>query len=73
MASADDTSERVASAVGDVLRNEALREAVLEFGETRILFTKGRRLAEELPALENPPEYPDVPTALEDNADSWLR
>lgn len=66
-------AEQVATAVGDVLRNGALREAVLEFGETRIVLTKGRRLGEELPALEEPPEYPHVPSRLKDDADSWLR
>lgn len=73
MAHAEDSSERVATAVRDVLQNEALREAVLEFGSTRILLTKGRRLGEAEAALENPIEYPDVPSRLTDDRDSWLR
>lgn len=73
MTQADDSSARVATAVRDVLQNEALREAVLEFGSTKILLTKGRRLGEPEAALENPTEYPDVPSRLKDDNDSWLR
>lgn len=67
------TAQRVASSIEEALHNEAIREAVFEFGEVRMLVTKGRRLsAEELP-IESPPDYPDVPSSLNDDADSWLK
>ena len=68
-----DLSKQVETAIREALHNEALREAVLEFGETRVLLTKGRRLAGAPPDMETPPEYPDVPSRLADEADSWLR
>lgn len=67
------TADEVATAVQHALQNKALREAVLEFGDTKILVTRGRRLGEAEPALEEPPEYPVVPSRLKDDADSWLR
>ena len=67
------TSQRVAAAVQGALHNEAIREAVFEFGEVRILVTKGRRLWGEKAPLESPPEYPEVTSHLKDDADSWLK
>jgi hypothetical protein len=67
------TSKKVADAVQQAIQNEALQEAVLKFGETRILFSKGRPLGEQLPQMDDPPEYPDVPTQLKDKKDSWLK
>lgn len=67
------SSGRVAAAVGDALRNEAIREAVLEFGGARILLTRGQRLGvRESVGLDVVPEYPAVETSLLDDTNSWL-
>jgi hypothetical protein len=67
------SSENVASAVGDALRNSALREAELVFGSAQILLTKTQRFTGEPVAQDAPPpEYPVVQTRLPDQADSWL-
>ena len=67
------TSQRVATAVEGALHNQAIREAVFEFGEVRILVTKGRRLWGEQGPMDSPPEYPEVASRLKDDADSWLK
>jgi hypothetical protein len=67
------TPEVVAAAVKDALQNKALSAGVLEFGDVRILMSKGRRLENESPEMELPAEYPDVPTHLPDDYDSWLQ
>lgn len=67
------TSSRVEAQVRKALGSEALSEAVFEFGDARILFSRGRRLADESHEAETPADYPDVPTALRDDADSWLK
>lgn len=67
------TAGRVASAMRNALQNEALREAVLEFGDARVLLSKGRRLGDRAAEPEPLAEYPDVSTALTDDKDSWLR
>ena len=61
----------IEAAVKDALANEHLREATFEFGETRILLSKGRSLRGEVVEGE-PAEYPDVKTKLKDERDSWL-
>lgn len=67
------SSGRVAAAVGDALRNQAIREAVLEFGSARILLTRGQRLGASDPVdPDMVPEYPAVETSLVDDSNSWL-
>lgn len=66
-----DQPGEIEAAVREALANEHLREAVLEFGETRILLTKGRSFRSE--GVEGEPaEYPEVATKLKDERDSWL-
>jgi hypothetical protein len=67
------SSERVASAATDALKNEALQQAVLVFGSMRILLTKGQRLdVADATDGDTVPEYPTVDTNLLDDSDSWL-
>jgi len=66
-------SKDVAEQVQKVIETEALQQATLQFGKTRVLFSKGRTLGEALPPMEEPPEYPDVPTKLKDDKGSWLK
>lgn len=69
----ENISKNVASAVGDALRNSALREAELVFGSAQILLTKTQRFTgEAVPQDAPPPEYPVVQTRVPDQADSWL-
>ena len=66
------TSKQVEESVKKAIEDGALQQAEFEFGKARILFSKQHRL-EDLPALDDPAEYPDVPTKLKDDADSWLK
>lgn len=68
------SAEEVFVATREAFQNKALSAAVLDFGETRVLLSKGRKLfGEKPPALEDPPEYPEVSTALSEDSDSWLK
>lgn len=68
------SAEEVFVATREAFENKALSSAVLDFGDARVLLSKGRRLFGEQPsALEDPPEYPDVATSLADDSDSWLK
>lgn len=68
------SADEVFVATQEAFQNKALSVAVLDFGVARVLLSKGRRLfGEQAPALEDPPEYPEVSTALVEDSDSWLK
>ena len=67
------TEKKVADEVQKVMESESMKQVTLEFGKARILFSKGRQLGDALPPLVEPIEYPDVPTNLKDDKDSWLK
>jgi hypothetical protein len=65
-------SKEVAEAVKLTLQNTALKTAELQFGDVSVLISRGHRL--QIPTNMAPvPEYPDVPTHLKDDKDSWLK
>lgn len=69
----DKNASDVAGSLANALGNDALRQGVLQFGDTQILFSKSRRLAETVEPLTEPTDYPDVPSSLKDDNDSWLK
>ena len=67
------TSDRIADAAAEVLRNDAVQEAVLVFEGARILLTRSHRLnVVDGSEGDSLPEYPEVATKLRDDANSWL-
>ncbi len=66
------TSKSVADALQRAMQNDSLKKAVFEFGETRILFSRGQQLGATAGEMKDAPEYPDVPTRQEDE-DTWLK
>jgi len=68
----DPTSEEVASAVKQILDSQPVEQALLKFGDTTIVLSKGGQFNIPMPPMDEPPEYPDVPTKLKNQADSWL-
>ena len=65
-------SKEVAKAVKLTLQNTALKTAELQFGDVSVLISRGHRLQIPIDAIQ-PPEYPEVPTHLKDDKDSWLK
>lgn len=66
-------SQRVQESTKKALQDEAMEQIVLRFDEARILLSRPRRVTGDVPIREDPPEYPDVPTKLKDDTDSWLK
>lgn len=66
-------ADNVAASMRQVIENEAVRRVDIEVEGTRILISKGTRIGEELPVMDDPPQYPDVPTKLKDDEGSWLK
>jgi hypothetical protein len=67
------TSDKVAAAVTKTLQDAEFKCAELRFGEVRVVLSKGRRLESASSEPVRPAEYPDVPTSLKDDQDSWLK
>jgi hypothetical protein len=67
------SSAEVARAAADAWKNAASPEAVLVFGETRVLLTRGNRTQHpDSSEGDSVPEYPIIDTELEDDSSSWL-
>lgn len=73
MSHTNESSQKLASSMRDLVESAEIRKVELEVGGMRILLSRGRTLDAALPAMGEPPEYPDVPTNLTDDKDSWLK
>ena len=68
------TSKAVAHSIQNAIQDDSLTKAVFEFGETRILFSKGHQLGGAPAELKDAPDYPEVPIRGEaDDEDTWLK